>query len=104
MASGKLSGIDLTTTGVTTLYQGVSGKITSCTISLCNRTGNPVIVNISLGAVSPTNTDYLEYGVTIPGFGILERSGIVLSGTSQYITVSALTANAITAMCFGYEE
>ena len=77
----------------------------TCNLLLCNRDTSDATVRIAVidgapGAVA--NEDYIEYGTTIRGNGILERTGIVCEAAEQ-VCVYASTAN-ISARVHGWEE
>ena len=104
MATGRLGSASLSATTYTTLYQVPLGKTTVCTVSLCNTTSAAVTVRIALAAASgtPAGGEFIEYDVSLPANGVLERGGIVLDA-EKYITVYA-SASGINANAWGYEE
>ena len=104
MATGILgTPADLTATTNTTLYTVPAGTFTIASVSLCNRSASSVTVRIALSAnASPTNAEWIEYGATIPAYGVLERSGLALD-TGRNIVVYASAGSAISAVAYGIE-
>jgi len=74
---------------------------------MVNSYGLPVQVRVAVTTQTnnnPTNLEYIEYGVSIPGVnGVLERTAIVCS-PGEKIVVWSSVANAITVRVNGYEE
>jgi hypothetical protein len=74
----------------------------SVTLSLCNRNSSSVSVRVALSTTpSPTDADWLEYNTTLPPFGVLERTGLVIK-PAHHLVVSA-SAVGVSAVVFGYE-
>ena len=104
MASGILGKADLSATTETTVYTTPSGKTSSCTLSICNRsTSDSVKVRVSLTDLSVmTANSYIEFEAAIPPAGVLERSAIVLAANEKIIVRSS--AASVSAVIFGVEE
>jgi hypothetical protein len=104
MASGILAKSDPTGATETTVYTAPSGKTTSCTISVCNRsTSDASKIRIGLTDLSVlTANSYIEYEAAIPPTGVLERSAIVLLA-GQKIIVRPSTSD-LSVVVFGVEE
>lgn len=101
--SGRLGSASLAATTNTTIYTGAAGKVTSCTINLCNTASVAVSVRIALSLTgSPVDGDWLEYNVSLPSSGILERGGIVLD-EGQNIVVYA-SATGVNVNVWGFAE
>ena len=102
MANGKLGSQDVGATTNTTVYNpsGVTGAIT---VSLCNRTSGAITIRLAVSATATPGADeWLEYGISVPANGVLERTGLVV-GTGQYVVVYA-SAVGISAVALGYED
>lgn len=103
MPSGRLGAADLLAATDTALYTVPAGKTATLNVSLCNRGTAAVKVRLALAAAAaPTNAEYLEYDVSIPANGVLERSGIV-ADAGKIIVVRSDVAT-VSAVAFGFEE
>lgn len=103
MATGTLGQAALTASTNTTLYTVPAGKTAIFNVSICNTNSTAVIVRLSVsGAATPVTAEYLEYEVTIPAYGVLERGGIVASAGKLIVGYSN-TAN-VSFNVYGYEE
>jgi hypothetical protein len=104
MATGRLSGTDLTTTGATSVYTCPVSTFSVVSVSICNRTASAVTVSLALTTTSstPATTDYLEFGASLSANGVVERTGIVMSAGNQLV-VTAGTGNALSVVVVGIE-
>jgi hypothetical protein len=104
MATGRLSGTDLTTTAATSVYTCPITTFSVVSVSICNRTALAVTVNLALTTTgsTPATTDYLEFGASLSANGVLERTGIVMSAGNQLV-VTAGTGNAVSVVVVGIE-
>lgn len=106
--SGKLGNADLGAAANTTVYTCGSGVgntavAATVTVSLCNRGAAPATVRIAVAAAAaPTAAEYIEYGVTLPAGGVLERTGIVLSAGERIVAYS--DAATVSARVHGFEK
>jgi hypothetical protein len=105
MATGILGQQDVAGTTYTNLYQCPADTFTVATVSLCNRSSSAVNVRIAITGTAPpsapTNSEFIEYDVSLSGNGVLERTGIVLQA-GKYIAVYASTTG-ISANAYGIE-
>lgn len=102
MATGRLGIQDLSATSNTTLYTCPSGFFAVASVNICNRNSTPVTVRLALtSSASVTDNAYLEFNATIPGNGVLERTGIVVDA-GKLLVVYSSTAN-VTAVAYGIE-
>jgi hypothetical protein len=104
MATGRLSGVDITTTGATSVYTCPVTTFSVVSVSICNRTASAVTVNLALTTTgsTPATTDYLEFGASLSANGVVERTGIVMSAGNQLV-VTAGTGNALSVIVVGIE-
>lgn len=104
MPSGKLGNAALTGGNLATLYTVPANTITTATVSMCNRGPGDAVVRLAATTVpaNPGNADYLEYDVTIPVNGTLERTGIVC-GAGESLVVRSSSSN-VSARAHGFEE
>lgn len=103
MASGRLGAASVPATTNTTVYTVPAGKTASLSLCLCNRTGSAVTARVALSAAAaPTDAEWIEYDVSIPSNGVLERSGLALSATQNVVVYAS--AAALAAVVCGFEE
>ena len=102
MASGILGEADLLANTSTKLYTVPAGKVTTMTVSFCNRSKKEVLVTLLVPQVVGSATTYFEYETPIGAKGILERSGIVAQA-GRNVTVLSDSAQ-VTAVAHGFEE
>ena len=104
MASGRLGTADLSATTITDVYTVPSSTLASVNISVCNRNASAVAIRIAVSdtAVTQGNDEFIEYGVSIAGNGVLERTGIALDAT-KIVTVYSDAAN-VSVVVTGIEE
>jgi len=102
MASGKLGNADLAATTNTTVYTVPALKTATINAGFVNRTGAPITVRMAISALNiPTNSEYVEYGASIPANGVLERSGIVCGEGEKVVCYAS--AVGISVRIFGFE-
>lgn len=104
MATGRLNGVDLTTTSATSVYTCPTSTFSVVSVSICNRTASAVTVRLALTSTgsTPSTTDYLEYDASLSANGVLERTGIVMTASNQLV-VTAGTGNALSVIVVGIE-
>lgn len=104
MATGRLNGVDLTTTSATSVYTCPVTTFSVVSVSICNRTALAVTVRLALTTTgsTPATTDYLEYDSSLSANGVLERTGIVMAAGNQLV-VTAGTGNAVSVVVVGIE-
>lgn len=74
-------------------------------VLVCNRGAEAVIVNLALvygTAANLADEDYVEFGVTIPANGVLERTGLVLSANET--VVARADKASVSVRVNGYTE
>lgn len=103
MPSGILGQSAPSATTNTTVYTVPSGKLTTLTVSVCNRAATATTIRIAVATTStPANAEWIEYDTTIPANGVLERTGIV-ANAAENIVVYAGSANTSVSV-WGFEE
>lgn len=103
MATGRLGATFLTTTSATSVYTCPASTFAVVTVNVCNQTGSTVTVNIAVSSTSsPSTSEYIEFGSSLLGNGVLERTGIVMDAGKQ-IVVTAGTGSAVSAVVMGIE-
>lgn len=103
MASGILGSANLASTTNTTIYTVPTSKITTCTVSFCNRTSGNVKIRLALSASNtPAAGEYIEYDSTVASNGVLERNGIVLDATKNILAYS--DTSLVSVVVYGFEE
>lgn len=103
MASGKLGSASPSANTDTTVYTVPTSTVATINVSIVNRGSEAAIVNVAIASSgSPSNADFIEYGVTIPARGVLERTAIAASAAER-VVVRSSTAN-ISVRVHGFEE
>jgi hypothetical protein len=104
MAAGLLGKANLSATTITNIYTVPASTVATCNILVCNRNASAVTVRLALSTTSVTQAtdEFIEYGVTIPANGVLERTGIMLQA-AKIVTAYSDTAN-VTVIVDGFEE
>lgn len=105
MASGRLGASDLSATTNTGVYTAPTLTLAVVNVSVCNRNSTPITIRLAhidgaIGAIA--NEDYIEYDFSIPGNGVLERTGIIMESGATLGAYSD-TAN-VSVVIWGYEE
>ena len=107
MATGKLARAVISSASTnTTVYTVPTGFYSVVNLMIVNSNGQPVNARVAITnqTGSPLNSEYIEYGVTMPGVnGVLERTALVCSA-GEKIIVWAGVANALSVRVNGYEE
>ena len=87
MASGILGQAAPSASTDTTVYTVPASTLSVVNINVLNRSAsNPVNVRIALAASgTPTNSEYIEYDVTVPAKGVVERTGLALNAGKQVV-------------------
>ena len=102
MASGVYGKSDLTATTWTEIVAPPVSGVKVTTLNIVNRSDANRKVRVALSAdTTITDDEYIEYNVTIPANGVLERTGIVMQA-GKLLVVYTNVAN-VSAVAFGIE-
>jgi len=104
MASGILGQSAPSATTLTTVYTVPSSTHSVANINVLNRSASaPVDVRIALSATaSPTSAEYIEYDVTIPAKGVIERTAISLQAGKNIVVYCSTGDTSISV--YGLEQ
>lgn len=101
--SGKLGAVALSANVNTLIYTVPVDTIVTLNIRVANRNTVAAKIRVAIGiGVSPGDTDYIDYDVTVPANGILEDTGIVC-GAGEKIWVYA-NVDGVSVRVHGFEE
>ena len=102
MATGTLGQAALAAATNTTVYTVPSATTATIIISAVNKGSRVAAVRLAVSAAdTPTDAEYLEYNTPIEVGGVLERTGIVVSGDKKVVAYS--TTAGVTINVYGYE-
>ena len=104
MATGRLGIADLAATTITDVYTVPASTVATFTVNVCNRSAAAVTVRLALSDTTATMGDdeYIEYDVSIPANGVLERTGLVLDAGK--ILTAYSSAVGVTVIVYGIEK
>lgn len=95
MATKKLGVATPAITTNTTLYTVPVLKSAVAVLNVCNTTTASVTVRVAISATAtPTIGEYIEYGVSIPANGVLERTAIAMEAGENMVIYSSSTGVA----------
>ena len=103
MASGVYGKVDVSSASTWTEVVAASAGTKVATINIVNRQATATTVRIALrdAAGNVTDADCIEYDVSLPANGVLERTGIVLdSSNGLHVYASA----AVSAVAYGIDN
>ena len=94
MASAILAQSNPTAITNTTVYTVPASNYAIMNISIANRATTAITVRVAVAAAAaPTTSEWIEYDTTIPGNGVLERTGVA-TPAGKLIVVYVSAANA----------
>ena len=106
MATGILGKASLADSVNTTLYTVPAGKVTVCTINVCNTGTKTPLLRLALSATTtPAANEWIEWDRSISSsatWSPIERSGIVIGAGTSIVAYSA--GVGVNIMVWGYEE
>ena len=103
MASGVYGKVDVSSASTWTEVVAASAGTKVVTLNVANRQAAATTVRVALrdAAGNVTNADCIEYDVSLPANGVLERTGIVLdSSNGLHVYASA----AVSAVAYGIDS
>ena len=103
MASGVYGKVDVSSASTWTEVVAASAGTKVATLNVVNRQGAATTVRVALrdAAGNVTDADCIEYDVSLPANGVLERTGIVLdSSNGLHVYASA----AVSAVVYGIDS
>ena len=103
MASGVYGKVDVSSASTWTEVVAASAGTKVATITIANRQAAATSVRIALrdAVGNVTDADCIEYDVSLPANGVLERTGIVLdSSNGLHVYASA----AVSAVAYGIDN
>lgn len=99
----RLAALNLPAAQNVALYTVPAAHRAVMTVSLCNRGATAAKVRLALTeAAAPVDDDWIEFDAVLPGFGVLERTGIALAA-GQKVFVRSDVAN-VSAVAYGVRE
>lgn len=102
MATGTLGQAALAAATNTTVYTVPSATTATIIISAVNKGSSIAALRLAVSAANtPTDAEYLEYNTPMEVGGVLERTGIVVSGDKKVVAYS--TTAGVTINVYGYE-
>jgi hypothetical protein len=104
MAGKILGSLDCAASTPENVYTVPASAEASMTVSICNRSAAAVTIRLSLSATTATMADseYIEYETSVPAYGVLERTGIIMDAGKFLVAYSS--AIDVTFMAYGFEE
>lgn len=103
MANGKLGSAALAAATHTEIYTVPADTVATLNILVTNRGSSSSVVDIAIAAsTSPDPEDFIEFAVSLPGGGVLERTAIV-AGAGEMVVVRASTEDC-SVRVHGFEE
>jgi hypothetical protein len=106
MATGRLNlggvGIQLGSTN-TTLYTVPNNNYAVFNVSLTNTSATAVTIKLALASsTTPNANEFIEQQTTIVGYGVFERTGLVLQAGYSVVALAS-SASTVNACVYGIE-
>ena len=102
MATGRLGNVQLGT-GNTTLYTVPTGYYSVFNVSLTNTSATALTIKLAIAATTtPTTSEWIEQQTTIAGYGVFERTGLVLQAGYNVVALAS-TGSVVNASVYGIE-
>ena len=98
MASGILGQSAPSANTNTSVYTVPSSTLSVVNVMVINRSAsNPVDVRIALaGSGSPNTNEWIEYDVTVPPKGVVERTGMALQAGKSVVVYNSTADTSVT--------
>jgi hypothetical protein len=102
MATGRLGVADLSAATNTTLYTVPASTFAVVTLNVVNRGASAANIRVAISAsATPSDSEYIEYDVSLAPKGVLERMGLVLDAGKLLVVRSSATS--VNAVVYGIE-
>ena len=103
MASGILGQSVPAASTYTTVYTVPVSKLAILNVNILNRSTSVVSVRLSISATdTPANSEFIEYGASIPANGIMERTAFVVDAGKKIVVYTSSADCSVSV--YGYEE
>lgn len=102
MTAGILGEADLLANTPTRLFTVPVDRVTTVTVSFCNRSNQEAKVTLRTPLVENAQTSFFEYETPLPPKGVLDRSGIAIEAGRHIVVVSSVAG--VTAIAHGFGE
>jgi len=103
MASGILGQSAPSAATNTTVYTVPSAKLSTFSVSICNRGSTVANVRMAISATgTPSNSEYIEYDTEVPANSVFERTGLVAQATKNLVVYA--DSASLSVSVYGYEE
>ena len=107
MATGRLGYVagGLTQNTITNVYQVPTSTYSVFNISITNTASTSCTIRIAISTSnsSPNIGEYLEYGTTVIGNGVFERTGLVADAGKYVLVYTTGTSNTVACTVYGIE-
>lgn len=102
MATGRVASTQLTASTLTQVYQVPTGYYGIYNISFTNTTATSATIRLAIASsTSPQSNEYYEYGTTVIGNGVFERTGLAVQ--AGYYVYAYTTGTAMNVNVYGIE-
>jgi hypothetical protein len=105
MATGRLGVADLLAATVTQVYDVPDNTFAVVTLNVVNRGATAATIRVAVctaaTAAAPSDSEYIEYDVSLAAKGVLERTGIVMAADQRLVVRSS--AVSVNAVVYGIE-
>ena len=97
MASGVQGKVDVSSANTWTQIVAATAGVKVVTLNIVNRQSSATTVRVALrdAAGNVTDADCIEYDVSLPANGVLERTGIVLDANNGLHVYSSAAVSAV---------
>lgn len=103
MASGILGQSAPAATSLTTIYTVPANNYAVFNVTVANRGTTATTVRLAMAAAAtPTTAEYIEYDSSVPGNGVLERTGLVMQAGKRLVVYAGNANLAFSA--YGIEQ
>jgi hypothetical protein len=103
MPSGTLGQAALAASTNTTVYTVTSATIATISVNFVNIGLFDARVRLAIASTeAPANAEWLEFDAVLVAGGVLERSGLVLSGGKRLVARSS--EDSVSVNVYGFEE